>query len=567
MTEIVKNQQDFQKMKWTFKYIEQINTGKIAVDKEILKVIELIRKRLKKYIFVQDEVDRRIDFVQKETANTKGSHDFLKLALPEKFWIENIYGFFIEYKSPEDYLRLTHQVPLVVSRGTGKTTLAATFALIGILLDNEYGADVQCFAKTKEQASQLFDTASAMINKEGTILRAYKERGLLNNYRNEIRFKPTNSIMKIKVSDYRKLDGTNSHYNVFDEVHSYTQDFIKIVNDGSSKKRKNWMSFYITTNGTVRGNVFDRYYEKWEKILNQDVEDDSVLPFIYKLDSTKEVHDPNKWMKAIPLINITTPAEVIEKDVKASLNDPSDQAELLAKTFNIPATAAHLYFNVNEIYGNKELFDPDVFVGNDYRKARAIMGLDFADINDILAISFMIKKNDIFYFKNLKMIPKRGIDKKPFKIRQQYQKWIDNGELLTHDNDYNSRDVVIDAIEDFCKEQKIGIIGMGYDQWHAREVAEKMKSIYGVNPTAIRQGAYTLSDPMKQFKVLLDTKKISFDSDLDTWNMGHVEALKDGNGNIKPSKSNPENKIDVFAAMLDAYTCYKMNEQEYDPLF
>ena len=39
MTEIIKNQEDFKPMKWTFQYVEQINTGKIVVDKEILKVI------------------------------------------------------------------------------------------------------------------------------------------------------------------------------------------------------------------------------------------------------------------------------------------------------------------------------------------------------------------------------------------------------------------------------------------------------------------------------------------------------------------------------------------------
>ena len=569
MAEIVKHQEDFEKMKYTFQYIDLINQHKIVVDKEILKLFELIRKRLKKYVFVQSEVDRRINFIQTQTANTKGSHNLLKLALAEKFWVENIYGFFIEYKTPANYIRLTHQVPLVVSRGTGKTTLAATFSLIGMLMDNEYGADVQCFAKTKEQASQLFDTASAMINKEGTILRGLKDAGILKNYRNEIRYEPDNAIMKIKVSDYRKLDGTNSHYNVFDEVHSYTQDFIKIVNDGSAKKRKNWMSFYITTNGTVRGSVFDRYYAKWEKILNGEMVDDSILPFIYKLDSPEEVTDSGKWQKAIPLINITTPASVIEKDVKASLNDTFDQAELLAKTFNIPATAAHLYFTAKEIYGNKEIFDPSVFKGdsNGYRKARCIIGLDFADINDLTAISFMTKKNGVLYFKNLKIIPQRGVDKKPFKIRQQYKKWIDNGELITHDLDYTNKDVVMDYIKHFCKENNAVVVGMGYDRYHARDVADEVAGYFGIKPDVVRQGVYTLSDPMKQFKVLLDTQKISFNSDLDTWNMSHVQAKKDSNGNIKPDKSTAENKIDVFAAMLDAFVCYKDNQNDFDFLF
>ena len=65
-----------------------------------------------------------------------------------------------------------------------------------------------------------------------------------------ILYETTNSLMSIKTSDYESLDGTNAHYNIFDEVHTYDDDFIKVVNDGSSRKRKNWITWYISTNGT-----------------------------------------------------------------------------------------------------------------------------------------------------------------------------------------------------------------------------------------------------------------------------------------------------------------------------
>lgn len=559
---MIDNIEDFSQTKWTLQYIENINKGIVVVPKSILKLIEILREKLKKYIYVQAEVDRRINFIEHECAQTKGSHELLKLHPTQKFWLECVYGYFIEYNSPKDYKRLIHEVPIMVSRGTGKTTLAATFANIGILLDNEYGADVQCFGTTKEQASLLFDTTYSMINKDGTILKQLKDENLLINTRKDIRFKPFNSVMKIKAADYKKLDGTNCHYNIFDELHAYEQDFIKVVNDGSMKKRKNWISFYITTNGTIRENVFDRYYKKWKKILNKEIIDDSVCPILYELDSKEEVNDERCWQKAIPLINFTTPIEIIRKDVKASKDDPIDQAELMAKTFNLPVTNTYSYFTYEECLGNNKLFENEIFKGNDYEKVRCIIGFDLSEINDITAVSFMTKKNDKFYFKNIKILPDRSISMMPLKKQQQYKKWIDEGELITHDEDFNNADIVFSIIKDFVDKNNLAIVGIGYDEWHAKELVKKIKQTWPCEIDKIRQGAQTLSDPMKQFKILLSANKIIFNSDLDSWNMGNVKAFVDNNNNIKPSKSKHDEKIDVFASMLDAFTFYKKHEEQ-----
>ena len=139
--------------------------------------------------------------------------------------------------------------------------------MVGLTIDGEYGADVQNLAYDRTQAGYLFDASVAMTNREGSMLNDLRKMDILHKTKTGLRYNPANSVFTIKTSDYDSLDGTNSHYNIFDEIHTYDDDFIKVVNDGSARKRKNWITWYLSTNGTKRDRVFDRYMAIWKKIL------------------------------------------------------------------------------------------------------------------------------------------------------------------------------------------------------------------------------------------------------------------------------------------------------------
>ncbi|MTW08485.1 terminase large subunit, partial [Streptococcus pneumoniae] len=142
-------------------------------------------------------------------------------------------------------------------------------------------------------AGYLFNASRAMLSNEESLLHYMREADILRSTKQGILYETTNSLMSIKTSDYESLDGTNAHYNIFDEVHTYDDDFIKVVNDGSSRKRKNWITWYISTNGTKRDKLFDKYYNIWVDILDEKIVNHSVMPWIYQLDDVSEIHNPD----------------------------------------------------------------------------------------------------------------------------------------------------------------------------------------------------------------------------------------------------------------------------------
>lgn len=65
-------------------------------------------------------------------------------------------------------------------------------------------------------------------------------------------------------------------------------------------KKKDPRTFYITTDGYVRGGVLDDLKAEAKMVLNKELPKSTLFPFICKLDDESEVDDLTKWPKANP---------------------------------------------------------------------------------------------------------------------------------------------------------------------------------------------------------------------------------------------------------------------------
>lgn len=566
-------------MRYFDRYVKLVEAKKVPVCYETKLAIKRVQRFKQQYTFKQKEADKRINFIENECSQTKGQSGKLKLALPQKVWLEVAWGFYYdaevtktnpetleEYQTTEER-RLINEVPIIVPRGTGKTTLGSAIGEVGQIIDDEYGADIQLLAYSREQAGYLFNASRAMLANEDSLLHLMREAEILRSTKQGILYETTNSLMSIKTSDYESLDGTNSHYNIFDEVHTYDEDFIKVVNDGSRKKRKNWITWYISTNGTKRERVFDKYYAQWVEILEGKRQNDHIMPWIYKLDSVEEVSKPETWMKAMPLLGITTEKETISAEIEDAKGDPSKQAELMAKTFNLPVNNYLSFFTNEECKGNAEEFEDERFVGNDERNARCVLGLDLSDVNDICSASFMIVDGDKRLFMNRKYMPRNRIEVLPKEQKEKYLAWEQQGHLIIHELDYNDQEYIFNDLREFMTERKIMPLVVGYDKWNAREIVRLFNDYYGDVCVIVEQTVKNLSSNLKVYKSKAQAGKIIFNDPVSTWNHMNVVVKIDGNGNIFPNKEKAKNKIDVFASQLDAYIAYEMKKDELQYYF
>ena len=87
---------------------------------------------------------------------------------------------------------------------------------------------------------------------------------------------------------------------------------------------------------------------------------------------------------------------------------------------------------------------------------------------------------------------------------------------------------------------------------------------YGFDMEEVRQGAKTMSQPMKQLKAELIDKKINYNNNpILKWCLSNMSVKSDENENIRPVKESQRARIDGAVSLIDAYVIYYNRQVEY----
>lgn len=291
-------------------------SGKIKASKEILQAMDYIEFKLDfPYLF--------IDTAKIEIAVQKMEEYFeMKLLDWELFVTALIHC----YDSSNDTV-IFDEFLIVMGRGNGKNGFISP--IIWYLTTHFHGVrgyNVDIIANNEEQAKTSFEDVWEMLE-----LKWSKLKKFFYKTKEKIVMKKTNSYIKYNTSNARTKDGKRSACLVFDEIHEYENyDAIKVFTSGFGK-RKHSRTFYITTNGYVRGGVLDDYLEIAKDLLEGTIKDLGMLPLIYKIDSKEEAEDPAMWEKANPSLKYFPDLKKeMEKDFIKMKYQPREELEGLS---------------------------------------------------------------------------------------------------------------------------------------------------------------------------------------------------------------------------------------------
>lgn len=195
-----------------------------------------------------------------------------------------------------------------------------------------------------------------------------------------------------------------------------------------------------------------------------------------------------------------------------------------------------------------------------------IAGFDASDSIDLTSAKMLMMRpgDEKIYEMAMYWIPESVIEEASDKGRKErdgvpYQQWIARGLMRTVPGNVVPKSVFQEWLEEVKQEYDIWPFAVGYDPWHMDDTAKKNLALYVGEDRAksVRQGAQTLSDPMKRFQVDLAANRIVDNHNpLNEWCRLNVQVKEDINSNIQPVKKglNPKNRIDGLLAEIDAYT-------------
>lgn len=539
-------------------YCERVASGEITACKKLRKTCKRLLKEIKdgykSWHFDADCAERPVAFIESFCHIPSG-----KLGKPfiledyEKAWVQAIFGFV-----DDDGNRRFREVLIEVGRKNGKTSLVAAIELYMLIADGEGAPQIYNAATTQAQAELAFNACNRMRRQSQLIARHVTKRT------DSLSCDLNMGYIKPLAANTSHLDGLDVHCGVLDEIHAMTnRDIYDLIRQGMAA-RDQPLLVQITTNGFTRNAIFDEqiaYATKWIDGQLDDENADRFLAFLYELDDRDEWEQESAWVKANPGLGTVKSWDFMRQNYAKAKNDPSFRPTFMTKDLNMPENASVAWLTFDEAVNHT------TFLMKDKGFRYGICGFDAADTVDLTSAQMLMMRpdDDHIYLKSMYWIPEDVIlaDAESGKRRERddapYQKWIERGLMRTVKGNKVDKKVLIEWLEELKETDDLWTYAVGFDPWHMDDsTVRELEAFVGTNRVfKIRQGAITLSQPMKQLRADYQAGRIiDNDNPINQWCRMNVMVKIDGNGNLSPEKKNlnPKNRIDGFMAELDGYT-------------
>lgn len=542
-------------------YYNQIESGKVVVSKKVRriykKLVDDLHDTESVYEYDPKRANHAIEFIENFCKHSKGKWGGkpIDLELWQQAALAATFGFVHKIDGTRKYRELF----LVVARKNGKSTLSAGIGLYLQVADGEPGAEIYAVATKRDQAKIVWLDAKRMVKKSPVLLKRIKPlvAEMICEW-NDSSFKPLGS-------DSETLDGLNVHGAMMDEIHAWKdKNLYDVVVDGTSA-REQPLIVMITTAGTIRESVYDMKYDEAVKVLNgfddpEGYKDERFLPIVYELDERKEWTDEAAWQKANPGLGTIKKEDQLRTKVNKAKANPLLVKNLLTKDFNVPESSTEAWLPFEDIV-NPATFDMELVRG-----CYAVGGVDLSSTTDLTCATLIMMKPDSSdkYILQQYFIAEEIADRKIHEDKVPYDVWEQQGYVTFtpgHKVDYAA---VTAWFMKMINEYDIHPLWVGYDSWNSQYWTKEMQD-YGFTMKEVRQGAKTMSQPMKLLGAELQSKTINYNNNpVLKWCLSNTSIKTDENENIRPVKGlSQKQRIDGAVSLLIAYVVLQENYSDY----
>ncbi len=530
----------------TYKYAKLVLNGRIVACEAVKEAAHRFLDELKaskkgSYPFeFNNELAEHYISVMELFKHSKGrwKGQTLELELWQSFIVGNIFGW-IDKKSR--YRRFT-EAYVEVARKNGKSTKAAGIGNIGLMFDDEGGAEIYSAATKRDQAKIIFNEAKSMIEqiKSGLPFQ-------VDTYKNNISFPGTYSKFEPLSSDTKTMDGLNVHFGIIDEYHAHESSAIYDLVKGGMGSRTQPLLFTITTAGFDTGSACFEKRTELKKILNGTYKPgtpfvDRTFVIIYELDKDDDPFDPEVWIKANPNLGVSKTIQYMQSLADAASKIPSAYADFLVKHCNIWLNASEVWLDMKRYMAAEiETIEVD-------EEEKCIVGVDLSAVGDLTSVAFLFP-GDPVKIKSISFIPEEQIEKKREKDNIPIHDWIAKGLIIPTPGWSVDYEWVIGYIKNFTNE----VSELAVDPWNAHEFNRRMLD-EGFEVIEVNQSISSLSPATKDFERMLLEGKIEIEENpVLRWAVSNAVAVRDPNDNIKLSKKKSTKRIDPIVAVITGW--------------
>ena len=506
------------------------------------------------FTYIPEKAQNTIDFLEM-LPDVKTGKTY-PLARFQKFIISSLYGW---RKKTDHSIRRFRKALVSVARKNGKTILIAGILLYEFL-----------FAKNPAMSRQLFCTANdrsqariawSMAKKQLEALRAKVAdiRKATKVTRDELTNKNDDSYIRALSRDTGAVDGFEPYVGVLDEyAASKTNEMLELLESGQGQLDSPLILIISTAGLDLNVPMHTIEYSYSEKILNEEVEDDSYFCYIAEQDSEAEIKNEETWIKSNPILEVETLKDKIMEYLRKRRSTSLETGEVnkvLVKNFNMWRQSSE------ESYIDKQTWDLAKIEKPNTHKRRVWLGVDVGRVSDLFAISPMVMMDDYWYLDSFSFVAtKYGLTSKEKRDGVSYTNLERQGycEITTLESGVIDDERVLEKIEEMVYQNDWEVNGVCFDPYQFGTLLTMIEKRHPEWPLIeVSQTTMVLNMPTKQFRDDVKNGKIKHSGNpLLTMAVNNAYTKVDNNG-MRIDKNKNSNKIDPLDAGLDAYAvCY-----------
>lgn len=541
-------------------YHEMIQNGEVVVGYWIRREIENLINDLNDPAFIYDtaEAHKRIRFMETYCLQSKSPYYNKPIVLMpfQKAFIEALYSF----KMADTKRRRFVEALFEVGRKNGKSTLFAADGNTDLFI-GAGGLEICCASNDDKQCRYIWDEIAGMRK------RLDPKRAITSQNLTKIRNDLKNIQISRMSSKTQNKDGGNYSKTFQDESHDVDEE-----NGNCEIAEACWRSMSTkddplfincTTQGFSRdGCYLDKKIARAKQVIEGEVEDIQLLPFLFEQDSEAEIWtDKSSWEKSNPSLRYgVKKIDKLERDVEIARTDKEARIHLLCKDFNIKQNSAQSWLGFEDFN-----YDMPTYTFEDFRGCMALAALDCSQTTDLTNLKLLFKRKDddrIFVLSHYWIPETKLTDSDDKAAGARYKEWAQNGYITICNGAIIDLTDVTRFIAELKKRFGITILKLGYDKAYAREFEQSIDALSEGMRDPINQK--TLSTAMKWTEKEFMKHNIMYSNNpVDKWCLENACCYIDRQGNYSCKKSTASKRIDGTMVFIMLFETLRRFSGEY----
>jgi phage terminase large subunit-like protein len=388
---------------------------------------------------------------------------------------------------------------------------------------------------------------------------------LNGDYKGKTKFKMLRDVVKCQITDTEyyplnystsRMDGKLPNVFLADEVGALPNSYpIEAMRSGQLTIL-NKLGFIISTKYPTIQNPFEDEVDYAKKILDGQIDNDSVFALLYEPDDTKNWMVDDDVLKCANPLALDVPEiwDDLVKKRQQAIEVPSRRENFVTKHCNIifSGVGTESYVDVEDVRACK--------VDNiDWSGKEVFLGVDLSMSNDNSSVAMVAYDGENLLIKPMAFIPEGRIEEKNVFEKIDYREFIANGTCIACGERVIDYTVIEEYVLNIEKNYGVHVHSLGYDRYNAASSVGKWEK-EGIVCVEIKQHSSVLHPPTKLLSELIEKHQIAYEDDkLFEINFQNCRCQYDTMLNRYVTKKKSTGKVDEVVAVINALYLAQQN--------